>query len=82
MAIRLKLVDKLKAENERLKAENNALRDAADDGGAHSRYAKDENWRKQEINMPDLQATNWVWKGDGDGPKTAKYFLGLEEEKN
>lgn len=69
MAIRVKLVDKLKAENVQ-------LRDAARQLLAGlTEYAKAENWQ-------NMGGNNSVWVGEGDGPATARKFLGLDQEGN
>jgi hypothetical protein len=81
MAIRVKLVDKLKAENDQ-------LRDAARQLHAGLlEYAKKENWKQADLYDHEKGQVaepynQWIWMGDGDGPKIARYFLGLEQDKN
>jgi hypothetical protein len=89
MAIRVKLIDKLEAENKTLKAEVEQLRDAARQLHAGLlEYAKADNWKQVDViderkgDTFKVGDKEWIWKGEGEGPKKARYFLGQEEEQN
>jgi len=60
---------------EELKAEVKQLREAGQQlMRGLTEYAKAENWAEG----PD----GWSWKGEGDGPKIARKYLGLDDENN
>lgn len=72
MAIRVKLIDKLKAENSELKKELDDVRK----GGQQTwyglaMYAKKSNWQQPHNH----------WVGEGDGPAMARKFLGLDTKE-
>jgi hypothetical protein len=63
----------------RLKQENDELRDAARQLLAGlTEYAKEENWVHHTgiVEANDCGCDAWV--GDGDGPKIARKYLGLD----
>jgi len=81
------LADKLKAETITLKAENKQLRNAARQLLAGlTEYAAEKNWLKHEY-VADVAGScdccEWIGDGgDGDGPKIARHYLGLDQEGN
>lgn len=74
----------------KLKAENDQLRDAARQLHAGLlEYAKAENWAAHTCSkcgeMDGPRSVVWIGNSnDEEGPKTARYFLGLDnkEDKN
>lgn len=67
---------------EELKAEVKQLREAGQQlMRGLTEYAKAENWRHHTVNDDGTSAEiEWEWVGEGDGPKIARKYLGLETE--
>ena len=80
---RRSLANRLREENDKLKAENEQLRDAARQLLAGlSQYAEEKNCQNKEVEADGTNGRGWIWQGEGDGPAVARKFLGLEEENN
>lgn len=74
---RRSLANRLREENDKLKAENEQLRDAARQLLAGlSQYGKVTNWKTPG------NGGFWEWIGEGDGPAVARKFLGLDQQEN
>ncbi len=67
---------------DRLKHENEELRDAGRQLLAGlTEYAKKQNWASVPSQEPG-GGPMFIWIGDGDGPKIARHYLGLDTEEN
>ena len=75
---------KRESEVARLKKEIADLRSAGQQLMAGlTEYAKESNWQEHTVEADGTSSSvEWEWRGDGPGPKTARYYLGLEQEKN